>query len=147
MDSSCVICYRSSEIIKKEFRRFWKWYREEVPEVTSYSGKTEEYFEELMDEDFYAVERTGTERARMKKRLVWLITSMRYKKSPSKKLNELGELICQMVVASKKFTRKRKEARNLYEEYLSSESEEYSTNGSDKEKGDTERTLWFENQR
>src|SRR2546429_4504907 len=83
----------------------------------------------------------------MKKRLVWLITSMRYERSPSKTLNELGELICQMVVASKKFTRKRKEARNLYEEYLSSESEGYSTNGSGKEKGDTERTLWYENQR
>src|SRR5436305_6462279 len=100
-----------------------------------------------MDEDFHAVERTGTERARMKKRLVWLITSMRYERSPSKMLNELGELICQMVMISKKFTRKRKEARNLYEEYLSSESEEYSMDGSGKEKGDTERTLWYKNQR
>src|SRR3954454_24848479 len=52
-----------------------------------------------------------------------------------------------MVVISKKFTRKRKEARNLYEEYLSSESEGYSTDSSDKEKGNTERTLWYENQR
>src|SRR5256884_7118251 len=147
MDSSCVVCYRLSEIMKKEFRRFWKWYREEVPVVTSYSGKTEESFEELMDENFHAMERTGTERARMKKRLVWLITSMRYERSSSKTLNELGELICQMVVTSKKFTRKRKEARNLYEEYLSSESEGYSTDSSDKEKGDTERTLWYENQR
>src|SRR5436305_5040095 len=98
-----------------------------------------------MNEDFHAVERTGTEKARMKKRLVWLITSMRYERSPSKTLNELGELICQMVVASKKFTRKRKKSRNLYEEYLSSELEEYSTNGSSKEKRDTERTLWYEN--
>src|SRR3954452_22438945 len=147
MDSPCMVCYCSSEIMKKKFRRFWKWYREKVLEVTSYSRKTEESFEELMNEDFYAVERTGTERARMKKRLVWLITSMRYERSLSKMLNELGELICQMIVASKKFTRKRKEARNLYEEYLSSESEGYSTNGSGKEKGDTERTLWYENQR
>src|SRR5256885_91408 len=93
------------------------------------------------------MERTGTERARMKKRLVWLITSMRYERSSSKTLSELGELICQMVVTSKKFTRKRKEARNLYEEYLSSESEEYCTDSSGKEKRDTERTLWYENQR
>ena len=56
VDSSCVVCYRSSEIMKKEFRRFWKWYREEVPEVISYSEKTEESFEELMDENFHAVE-------------------------------------------------------------------------------------------
>src|SRR5256714_14511709 len=111
MDSSCVICYRLSEIMKKEFRKFWKWNREEVPEVTSYSGKTEESFEELMDEDFHAVERTGTERARMKKRLIWLITSMRYKRSPSKMLNKLGELICQMVVTSKKFTKKEKRSK------------------------------------
>src|SRR2546429_1310992 len=52
-----------------------------------------------------------------------------------------------MVVASKKFTKKRKEARNLYEEYLSSESEGYSTDSSGKEKRNTERTLWYENQR
>src|SRR2546429_458589 len=62
-------------------------------------------------------------------------------------LNELGEMICQMVMTSKKFTRKRKEARNLYEEYLSSESEGYSTDSSGKEKENTERTLWYENQR
>src|SRR5436853_3763556 len=144
VDSSCVICYRSSEIMKKEFRRFWKWYKEEVPEVTSYSGKTEESFEELMNENFHAVERTGTEKARMKKRLVWLITSMRYERSPDKTLSELGELICQMVVASEKFTKKRKEARNLYEEYLSSESEGYSTDGSNREQDDSERTRWYE---
>src|SRR2546423_2058603 len=52
-----------------------------------------------------------------------------------------------MVVASKKFTKKRKEARNLYEEYLSSGSEGYSTDSSGKEKRNTERTLWYENQR
>src|SRR6266487_2911012 len=144
VDSSCVVCYRPSEIMKKEFRRFWKWYREEVPEVTSYSRKTEESFEELMDENFHAVERTGTEKARMKKRLVWLITSMRYERSPDKTLSELGELICQMVVASEKFTKKRKEARNLYEEYLSSESEGYSTDGSNREQDDSERTRWYE---
>src|SRR2546423_2511777 len=100
-----------------------------------------------MNENFHVVERTGTERTRMKKRLVWLITSMRYGRSPSKILNELGELICQMVVASKKFTKKRKKARDLYEEYLSSESEGYSTDSSGKEKRNTERTLWFKNQR
>src|SRR5436305_3058557 len=100
-----------------------------------------------MNKNFHAVEQTGTERARMKKRLVWLITSMRYGRSPSKMLNELKELICQIVVTSKKFTRKRKEARNLYEEYLSSELEEYSTDSSDKKREDTERTLWYENQR
>src|SRR5256885_3686947 len=38
-------------------------------------------------------------------------------------------------------------SKNLYEEYLNSESEGYSTDSSGKEKGDTERTLWYENQR
>src|SRR5256885_753722 len=113
VDSSCVICYRPSEIMKKEFRRFWKWYREEVPEVTSYSGKTEESFEELMNENFHAVERTGTEKARMKKRLVWLITSMRYERSPDKTLSELGELICQMVVASES-SQKREKRQEIF---------------------------------
>src|SRR4051794_5484383 len=147
MDSTCVVCYRPSEIIRKEFRRFWKWYKDEVPEVISYSRKTEESFEELMDENFRITERTGTEKARMKKRLVWLIASMRYEKSPSKTLDKLGELICQMVLASNKFTKKGKATRNLLEIYLNSESGGYSTNGSSKEKEDTERTLWYENQR
>src|SRR5437763_17087739 len=100
------MCYRTSENMKKEFRRFLKWYKEEVREGTSYSGKMEESFEELMNENFHAVERTGTEKARMKQRLVWLITSMRYERSLSKTLNELEELICKMVVASKKFTKR-----------------------------------------
>src|SRR5437763_9454482 len=144
VDSLCVVCYRPLEIMRKEFRRFWKWYREEVLEVTSYSGKTEESFEELMDENFQAVDRTGTEKARMRKRLIWLITSMRYERSPNKTLSELGELICQMIVASEKFTKKRKEARNLYEEYLSSESEGYNTDGSNREQDNSERTRWYE---
>src|SRR5438874_681702 len=100
-----------------------------------------------MNENFHVVKRTGTEKTRMKKRLVWLIASIRYRRSSSKMLNELEELICQIVVTSKKFTKKRKEARNLYEEYLSNESEGYSTDSSGKEKGNTERTLWYENQR
>src|SRR2546421_7428810 len=83
----------------------------------------------------------------MKKRLVWLIASMRYKRSPSKMLDELGKLICQMVVISNKFTKKGKVARNLYEEYLSSQSEGYSTDGSDREKDNTEITLWYKNQK
>src|SRR3954453_23993851 len=72
---------------------------------------------------------------------------MRYRRSLSKILNKLGELICQMVVTSKKFTRRRKEGRNLYEEYLTSESDGYSMDSSGKDKGDTEKTLWYENQR
>src|SRR2546423_783251 len=100
-----------------------------------------------MDENFCTTERTSTEKAKMKKRLVWLIASMRYERSPSKTLDELGELICQMVLASNKFTKKGKAARNLLEMYLSSESGGYSTDGSSKEKEDTERTLWYENQR
>src|SRR6266487_2725690 len=114
VNSSCVVCYHPSEIMRKEFRRFWKWYREEVLEVTSYSGKTEESFEELMDENFHAVERTDMEKARMKKRLVWLITSMRYERSPNKTLSELGELICQMVVASEKFTKKKEKRQEIF---------------------------------
>src|SRR5437667_1245 len=60
-DFSCTICHQPSEIMRKEFRRFWKWYKKEIPEVRSYSGKTEENFEELMKEDFRVKERTGTE--------------------------------------------------------------------------------------
>src|SRR5437764_8191309 len=69
---------------------------------------------------------------------------MRYGRSADKTLSEFGELNCQMVVASEKFTKKRKEARNLYEEYLSSKSEGYSTDGSNREQDNSERTRWYE---
>src|SRR5687767_2674883 len=147
VDFSCVVCYQPSRIMKKEFRRFWKWYKNEIPEVISFNGKTEENFEELMKEDFNAIKRTGTEKARMRKRLVWLIESMRYEQSPRKTITELGEIICRMIVTSNKFTKKGKDARNLYEEYLSSESEGYSTDNSHNGKDDTEKTLWYDNQR
>src|SRR5437764_6736999 len=61
-----------------------------------------------------------------------------------KKMNELGEIIVQMVIASDKFLKKGKEARELYGEYLSSESEGYSTDGSNKEQDNLERTSWYE---
>src|SRR5437764_160093 len=80
----------------------------------------------------------------MKKQLVWLIESMRYGKSPGKTMNELGEIIVQMIIASNKFSKKGKEARELYGEYLSSESEGYSTDESNKEQDNSERTSWYE---
>src|SRR6266487_2803123 len=82
-DYSYVICYQPSEIMKKEFRRFWKWYKDEISEVTSYSEKTEENLEELLAKDYFDTGKTliGTEKALMKKQLVWLIESMRYGKS------------------------------------------------------------------
>src|SRR5437763_1428123 len=69
---------------------------------------------------------------------------MRYRKSPGKTMNELGEIIVQMIIASNKFSKKRKEARELYGEYLSSESEGYSTDGSNKEQDNSERIRWYE---
>ena len=145
-DYSCVICHQPSEIMKKEFRRFWKWYKDEIPEVTSYSGKTEENLEELLAKDYFDTGKklTGTEKALMKKQLVWLIESMRYEKNLGKTMNELGEIIVQMIIASDKFLKKGKEARELYREYLSSESEGYSTDGSNKEQDNSERTSWYE---
>src|SRR5437588_9892346 len=129
--------------MKKEFRRFWKWYKDEIPEVTSYSGKTEENLEELLVKDYFDIGKklTGTEKALMKKQLVWLIESMKDGKSPGKTMNELGEIIVQMIIASDKFSKKGKEARELYGEYLSSESEGYSTDGSNRD--NSERTSWY----
>ena len=94
------------EIMRKEFRRFWKWYKEEIPEVRSYSGKTEENFEELMKEDFSVKERTGTEKAKIRYRLIWLIESMRYDRSPEKMAKEIIETVLGMIAASNKFTKK-----------------------------------------
>src|SRR5256885_9700711 len=138
-DFSCTICHQPSEIMRKEFRRFWKWYKEEIPEVRSYSGKTEENFEELMKEDFSVKERTGTEKAKIRYRLIWLIESMRYDKSPEKMTKEIIETVLGMIAASNKFTKKGKAARDLYREYLTSGTEGYNTDnrsGSEKAEKD-----------
>jgi len=79
--------------------------------VRSYSGKTEENFEELMKEDFSVKERTGTEKAKIRYRLIWLIESMRYDKSPEKITKEIIETVLGMIAASNKFTKKGKAAR------------------------------------
>src|SRR5436190_7837113 len=113
--------------MRKEFKRFWKWYKEEIPKVRSYSGKTEENFEELMKEDFSVKECTGTEKAKIRYRLIWLIESMRYDKSPERMTKEIIETVLGIIAASNKFTKKGKAARELYREYLTSGSEGYST--------------------
>src|SRR3989440_7315555 len=136
-DFSCTICHQPSEIMRKEFKRFWKWYKEEIPEVRSYSGNTEENFEELMKEDFSVKERTGTEKAKIRYRLIWLIGSMRYDKSPEKITKEIIETVLGMIAASNKFTKKGKAARDLYREYLTSGTEGSSTdNRSSSEKAE-----------
>src|SRR5438874_11026365 len=126
-DFSCTICHQPLEIMRKEFKRFWKWYKEEIPEVRSYSRKTEENFEKLMKEDFSVKERTGTEKAKIRYRLIWLIESMRYDKSPEKMTKEIIETVLGMIAASNKFTKKGKAARDLYREYLTSGTEGYNT--------------------
>src|SRR2546430_2927452 len=136
-DFSCTKCHQPSEIMGKEFRRFWKWYKEEIPEVRSYSKKAEENFEELMKEDFSVKERTGTEKAKIRNKPIWLIESMRYDKSPEKMRKEIIETVLEMIVVSNRFTKKGKAARDLYKEYLTSGSEGYSTdNRNDSEKAD-----------
>src|SRR5215217_7226349 len=89
--------------------------------------KTEENFEELMKEDFSVKERTGTEKAKIKYRMIWLIESMRYDKSPEKIMKEIIETVLGMIAASNKFTKKGKAAKELYKEYLTSGSEGYNT--------------------
>ena len=49
VDFSCDRCYPRT-VIKKNFKRFWKWYKIEIPEVQSYSAKTEEIFNEFLNE-------------------------------------------------------------------------------------------------
>src|SRR6266480_5742620 len=104
--------------------------------------KKEENFEELMKEDFSVKERTGTEKAKIRYRLIWLIESMRYDKSPEKMTREIIETVLDMIAASNKFTKKGKAARELYREYLTSEAgklqqdEENVGNGNSSEKTD-----------
>src|SRR3989440_318499 len=80
-----------------------------------------------MKEDFSVKERTGTEKAKIRNKLILLIESMRYDKSPEKMRKEIIETVLGMIAASNKFTKKGKAARDLYREYLTSGAEGYST--------------------
>src|SRR5437667_6646251 len=80
-----------------------------------------------MKEDFSVKERTGTEKAKIRYRLIWLIESMRYDRSPEKMTKEIIETVLGMIAASNKFTKKGKAAKELYREYLTSGSEGYNT--------------------
>src|SRR5437667_9562228 len=92
-----------------------------------------------MKEDFSVKERTGTEKAKIRYRLIWLIESMRYDKSPEKMTKEILETVLEMIAASNKFTKKGKAARDLYREYLTSGTEGYNTdNRSSSEKTEKE---------
>src|SRR5687767_42534 len=70
-DVSCEICYPGSEILEKEFRRFWKWFKREIPQVKGHNRNTEENFNTLM-RDFKEGKKTSTEKAKIKKGLYWV---------------------------------------------------------------------------
>src|SRR5437763_5790376 len=80
-----------------------------------------------MKEDFSVKESKEKEKEKKRYRLIWLIKSMRYDKSPEKMTKEIIETVLGMIAASNKFTKKGKAARDLYREYLTSGTEEYST--------------------
>src|SRR5437763_13338380 len=84
-------------------------------------------------------EPTRTEKAKIRYRLIWLIESMRYDKSPEKITKEIIETVLGMIAASNKFTKKGKAARDFYREYLIRGTEGYSTdNRSGSEKTEKE---------
>src|SRR5947199_167910 len=132
-DFSCIKCHQPSEIMRKEFKRFWKWYKEEIPEVRSYSAKTEENFEELMKEDFSVKECTGTEKAKIRYRLIWLIESMRYDKSPEKMTKEIIETVIEEKNKIKKKLWEEKEETTLLEELKNNTEETYNKKGKGRE--------------
>jgi hypothetical protein len=90
--------------------------------------------------DYKEGEKTPTEKAKIKKGLYWIIESMRYEDKPKITINEIGERICQIITASNKFTKKRKELEELYDEYRSSEAEGYGTDSSFENKDNEE---WY----
>src|ERR1051326_3916539 len=133
-DNSCKQCYPAA-ITDKKFIRFWKWYREEVPEVEECTVKTEEFFNEYLEEgqDF------GTRKWRRNNRLnsirekiTKLLSSMRYSESPKITEQEIGERLIEMTAISKKFIKSMKEAGELWTEYKKTEKSdmEYSERNS-----------------
>ena len=104
IDFSCNKCYPSN-LIGKNFKRFWKWYKNEVPEVESYSAKTEDIFIEFLNEgnDFDTGKWNNVTKNRIKGKIGKLLGSMRYNESPKQVEKDIGEKLIIMTIASDKF--------------------------------------------
>ena len=82
-DNSCRQCYPAT-VTDKKFIRFWKWYREKVLETESFSAKTEEFFNEYLEEgqDFDTRKWKRNNRLNnIRRKITKLLSSMRDRKS------------------------------------------------------------------
>ena len=122
-DNSCKQCYPAA-ITDKKFIRFWKWYREEIPEVEECTAKTEEFFNEYLEEgqDFDTRKWKRNNRLNnIRGKITKLLSSMRYSESPKITEQEIGERLIEMTVASNKFEGSIKKAKELWTEYKKTE--------------------------
>src|ERR1044072_3223610 len=116
-DYSCKICH-PQQYTNKRFKRFWKWYSEEIPEAIDYSGKTEDMLHELLK---CINSEIKEERKRIREYTAKVISYIRYFKSPEKTEKEIAERIMEMILASDNFEKSVKKSKETWEEYLSSE--------------------------
>ena len=114
-DYSCKECHPYM-VTNRRFRRFWKWYRNLVPEVKEYTGKTEEIFMELLE----SVEKEQSDERdnKIKGKIGKLLGRMRYDISPELTEKEIRKELIIMIAASNSFERSVKKAKEIYEEYL-----------------------------
>ena len=125
-------------ITNKKFNRFWKWYKNLIPEVEEYTKKTEEMLMELLE----SVEKEQSDKRdnEIRGEIGKLLGRMRYSRSPKLTEKEIRRELMVIIAASNSFERTMKRTREIYEEYLESETESLvSTNISEEETDE-----WYE---
>ena len=138
-DISCTRCNEPQESGEK-FQGFWKWYKEVIPEVETYSRITQQNFLEWL-EDFEKPWKslTSTEKAKINNKINRIISSMRYRESPKMTCNELRTLLMEMIIVSSSFEE--------ISEVMKSDVYESMSEGSMSEMDDDKNVWkWFETQ-
>ena len=118
-DLSCGKCHPLL-VTNKRFIRFWKWYRKEVPQVLSYSGKTEEVLMELLPIIDEKKSKDRNERIVMK--ITKLLSCMRYSEQPINKESIIRDDLIRIIVASENFEKPLNEIEELLDEFTTSEA-------------------------
>src|SRR5437764_10168903 len=103
-------------ITNKKFNRFWKWYKNLIPEVKEYTGKTEEMLMELLES--VKKEQSDKRDNEIRGEIGKLLGRMRYSRSPKLTEKEIRKELMVIIAASNGFERTMKRTRKFMKNIL-----------------------------
>src|SRR5688572_2572400 len=110
-DLSCSQCYPLI-VTNKKFIRFWKWYREVIPQVIDHTSKTEEVFSQYLEvyQEYDSKDRSN----RIKGKIGKLLGCMRYENSPELTESEIRQKLLEITNISLNFEKPVKQIEEFW---------------------------------